>query len=429
MVKARLKIAISRRNSKSKSKLRIAIFHLGFFYSGGGERLVLEEIDGLSRMGHDVCCFVPVLDKRLSFPDRIRKFKIKTLIPQLPRWFPDRVAILLLLSCLLLPLLFWRFFKFDILIGANQPGPWYSWVLKKILRKPYLAYLAQPTRFLHPRKVDLEEGIRIKGGFSFFPTITRIARPIFNWADKISILGADLVLTNGEWASEMINKVYGVKNQVCPAGANLQPPNSFGGLDRFERSFKIGKVVIKKPYILLTNRHFAHKRFEYAIFALPFIKKEVPAVSLVITGEETGYTKFLKNLVQQLSLEDQVIFTGLVIDSELSKLYLNSAVYVYTAPEEDFGMGILEAQAHKVPVVAWAAGGPKFIISDGKTGFLAKPFDIWDFTSKISKLMRNRLLAERMTDAGYARVKNNFSYQVHSKILEEAIFKVLKIQK
>jgi len=410
------------------SKLKIAIFHLGFFYSGGGERLVLEEIAGLSKLGHDICCFVPILDKKTSFPDKIGTYNIKTLLPQLPSWFPDRVAIQLMLSCILIPFLFWRFLKFDILIGANQPGPWFCWVLKKILGKPYIAYLAQPTRFLHPRKVDLEEGIKIKGGFSIFPKITKIGRPIFDWADKKSILGANLVLTNGEWASEMINKVYGVKNRVCPAGANLQPPNLFGGFNRFEGNLKIGRIVIKKPYILLTNRHFAHKRFEYAIFALPFIKKEVPNVSLVITGEVTEYTNFLIQLAQQLSLKEDIIFTGLVTDQELSKLYANSAVYVYTAPEEDFGMGILEAMAARVPVVAWNNGGPKYIVKDGETGFLAKPFDVWDFATKISKILTESSLAQRMAEEGYDRVKNKFSYESHAKILENSIFQVLKFK-
>lgn len=407
-------------------KLKIAIIHLGFFYSGGGEKLVLGEIDGLSKLGHEVTCFAPVLDPSVTFPDRIGKYKIKTLLPQLPSWFPDRVAIQILASCILIPLAFWRFLKFDVLIGANQPGPWYCWVLKKILGKPYLIYLAQPTRFLYPRKIDIEEGIKIRRGFSIFPIIAKFGRPIFDWADKKSILEADLVLTNGEWASKMISKVYGVKDRVCPAAAHPQPGKAFIKLNRWEGTLKIKGALLTKPYILLTNRHFPQKRFEYAIFALPFIKKEVPNISLVIAGEPTDYTEFLAQLVQQLSLQKYVFFTGLVSEKVLDTLYLNAACYVYTAPEEDFGMGIVEAQAAKVPVVAWAAGGPASIILNGKTGFLAAPYDVMDFAAKVTKILTNRLLAQNIAEAGYTRVKNNFSYQIHSKILEDSIFQVFK---
>ena len=53
-----------------ETKLRIAIFHLGFFYSGGGEKLVLEEIRGLRALGHEVTCFAPYVDRERCFPDR-----------------------------------------------------------------------------------------------------------------------------------------------------------------------------------------------------------------------------------------------------------------------------------------------------------------------------------------------------------------------
>jgi hypothetical protein len=37
--------------TKEVRKLKIAVFHCGFVYSGGGERIVLEEVLGLRRLG------------------------------------------------------------------------------------------------------------------------------------------------------------------------------------------------------------------------------------------------------------------------------------------------------------------------------------------------------------------------------------------
>ena len=57
--------------TKKENKLKIAVFHCGFVYSGGGERIVLEEVLGLRRLGHEVVCFAPTLDRELCFPDFI----------------------------------------------------------------------------------------------------------------------------------------------------------------------------------------------------------------------------------------------------------------------------------------------------------------------------------------------------------------------
>ena len=54
-----------------RKKLKIAIFHLGFFFSGGGEKLVLEEAEELIKRGHDVSLFAPVIDRIDCFPDII----------------------------------------------------------------------------------------------------------------------------------------------------------------------------------------------------------------------------------------------------------------------------------------------------------------------------------------------------------------------
>ncbi len=57
--------------TKKENKLKIAVFHCGFVYSGGGERIVLEEVLGLRRLGHEVVCFAPTVDRELCFPDFI----------------------------------------------------------------------------------------------------------------------------------------------------------------------------------------------------------------------------------------------------------------------------------------------------------------------------------------------------------------------
>jgi hypothetical protein len=201
--------------------MRIAIFHLGFFYSGGGEKLVLEEMRGLRALGHEVTCFAPYVDREGCFPDVPEMAEIRSLLPPPPRWLPAFGPIWVALACLLCPFMAWRFRKYDVLLGANQPGPWLAFVLSRILHKPYVIYLAQALRILHPRTVDLENGIRIREGDTrFIRALTRVAGRLIDTADRISVKHASVVLTNGDHVSRWIREIYGVENHVCCAGCH-----------------------------------------------------------------------------------------------------------------------------------------------------------------------------------------------------------------
>lgn len=407
--------------------MKIAIFHLAFIYSGGGEKLVLEEARGLEKKGHQVTILTPVLDKKRCFPDIIDQFNIKTLVPKLPSFIPQWEAFQILLACVLVPLFAHQFKEFDVILAANQPSPWLAWIIKKMYGVPYVAYLAQPTRFLHPRNIDREVGLVFTKRSTFSPAtlLMELAKPLVNWADRTSIKEANMVLSNGGHAKEILERTYGIKAVSCPAGAYpvVKLPSY---KDRSGGALKVAGKPISKPFMLITNRHFPQKRFEYAISSLTLVAKKMPSISLVITGQETDYTESLKNLVKQLSLEDKAIFLGLVSEKDLKKLYASAAVYVYTAPEEDFGMGMVEAMAHGTPVVAWNNAGPTGIVVDGKTGFLAKPFDVVDFADKVAKLLGDKKLAEKMGRAGWERVKKKFLYEKHRKILENALLDSLK---
>jgi len=78
--------------------MKIAIFHLGFFYSGGGEKLVLEEMRGLRALGHSVDIFAPFVDRTNCFPDIAEMAEVKALLPPPPRWLPMKDPLWVLIA-------------------------------------------------------------------------------------------------------------------------------------------------------------------------------------------------------------------------------------------------------------------------------------------------------------------------------------------
>lgn len=411
---------------------KVAIFHCGFIYSGGGERIVLEEAKGLTKKGYGVEVFAPTLDRKLCFPDEMKNLRVKTFLPQFPSFIPARHAFTMLASAILAPFFAFRFKDIDIFLGANQPGAWIAFCVSKVLRKPYFVYLNQPNRILYHRKIDEAVKWQNLKEFYLIDDLIRKLRFFMSWADLVSFVSGKSMLVNGSYIGSVIKKIY-KKNVIdCPAGAypqnlkslRLNPSTAYKG-SFIIRNIKDKTFNIKKPYILLTNRHVPQKKFEYAIEALRLVKSKFKDIQLVIPSSFTPYTQELIDLVQKLGLLENVIFTEQISEEVLQKLYQNAAVYVYTAPEEDFGMGVIEAMGWGVPVVAWNYAGPTVTVRNGKTGYLAKPYKVKDFAQKIVSVLKDPLKRSEMGKNAWEHVSNNFSWKRHIDILEKAVNEAL----
>jgi glycosyltransferase involved in cell wall biosynthesis len=416
----------------ARKKLKVALFHCGFAYSGGGERLIIEEAKGLIKLGHKVEIFVPTWEKTLCYPDQLKTLTVKSLIPSLPEWLPMKHALEMVLSSVCAPFYAFRFKKFDVFIGANQPGAWIAFCISTILKKSYIVYMNQPNRLLYPRKIDERVKFQNLKDYYYIDAIIKRFKFFVAWADRISFIGGKTMLANGSYIGEIIKKTYGKQYVACPAGAypqrfsllRVNPHTAYTG--EFSITNKSGTTFhITKPYVLITNRHQPQKRFDYGIKALKEFIKTYPSMNLIIPGPFTDETFKLKRLVKDLNLIDHVLFTGQISENHLQKLYREAVLYIYTAPEEDFGMGIVEAMGWGVPVVAWRHAGPTVTIKDGETGYLAEPYAINDFAAKMIKAVKVMPERAEMGKKAWAHVRDNFSWDKHVGIMENALYEAL----
>jgi glycosyltransferase 2 family protein len=414
-----------RRRARSGGPRKIAVFHCGFTYSGGGERIVIEEVLGLRRRGLEVECYAPTFNASRCYPDLIGDVRVRTFLPQLPGWFPFREAVQMAATSLLMPLYAWRFRGVDAIVGCNQPSAWIAWWAARLMDVPYVVYLNQPNRLVYPRGIDRETGWVANADYRLLAAIVLRATRFVAWADRRSVQEGDQLLVNGDYIGDIIRRTYRRDAVDCPAGCHVASSGFPLPVEaRFSGGLTINGFAIRRPYVLLTNRHYPQKRFDLAIRAIAEVRKTHPRVQLVIPGPPTAHTASLKALVSELGVSDGVVFLDAIAEDELQTLYQGAAVYVYPAPEEDFGMGVIESMAKGVPVVAWNQAGPTVTVGPG-TGHLAEPLDVSDYARGISKLLddpsENQHTGERAFD--WAR---RFDWERHLDTLEQVIVDVAR---
>lgn len=125
---------------------------------------------------------------------------------------------------------------------------------------------------------------------------------------------------------------------------------------------------LKNKNIITVGRLEKVKGYDDLIKLFNKLDNKEWTLSIVGTGSEYDN---LNNLIKELNMEDNIKLLGFKNTEELNKLYKESSIYIMTSIEESFGLVLLEAASHGLPLIAYdSALGAKEIIKDN--GILIK---------------------------------------------------------
>jgi len=127
---------------------------------------------------------------------------------------------------------------------------------------------------------------------------------------------------------------------------------------------------------------------------------------LIIVGtgelfEEVG------NTVRRLCLQNNVSLLGNISEEELTLCYNAADIFVLSTVNEAFGIVLLEAMAHGLPIVCSASGACPEVV--GNAGLYFKQGDPTDLANSIARLMQDRKLLQKLGQKGFDRVNKFFS--------------------
>ncbi|MBU8901481.1 MAG: glycosyltransferase family 4 protein [Victivallales bacterium] len=228
---------------------------------------------------------------------------------------------------------------------------------------------------------------------------------------KSALLNCSFIFTLSEYEKKFIlEEVF--------EGIDLLP-NIFcflNGIDLEKFKFVLSPDS-KEPYLFVTTAYLSKKKgLDTVLCALRELKNQGFVFEYRVIGD--GHEREnLEEMTKTLGLENEVIFTGIKARYEIPKL-LEKADLFLLAPrilkngeQDSMPLGIKEAMATGVPVVATDCGAVRELIESGETGLLVSMDDVLAFAAACKSLLTDHELRNQIILK--ARLQIEGVYDIH----------------
>jgi glycosyltransferase involved in cell wall biosynthesis len=156
------------------------------------------------------------------------------------------------------------------------------------------------------------------------------------------------------------------------------------------------------PLLLAMGRLHDAKAHDVSLAAMA----QLPDAYLWIAGVGPQESK-LKAMAAALGVAPRVRFLGWRTDP--SALYRAADVCVFPSRYEPLGNVVIQAWAHRLPVVAAASAGPMALINDDEDGLLVPIDDADALAAGVRRLLNDKVAGARLVHCAAERVEREFS--------------------
>ncbi len=162
--------------------------------------------------------------------------------------------------------------------------------------------------------------------------------------------------------------------------------------------------------ILTVSRFVPQKDYFTALKALQLLKQKLHNHTIEFVYNIVGFGKLendIRQWVNDLGLYAEV---NIIINpANVRDYYQEADIYLSTSLFEGLSNSIMEAMEFSLPLVATNAGDNKYLVLDGKSGFLTPVRDVQLNAEKLKDLIINPEKRIEFGKQGYNHLKQNFS--------------------
>ena len=179
------------------------------------------------------------------------------------------------------------------------------------------------------------------------------------------------------------------------------------------------------------GRLIEKKGLPVTLRAFSIFCKQYPNATLTIAGEGPLLAE-LQNLARDLSIADQVSFTGFVSQEQLREIYYRSHIFLHPSQtggdgnQEGIPNSMLEAMATGLPVFATEHGGIPEAIENGVSGVLVAEGDHEALARALLSAAQDPGSLSRIARCGADAVRQKFDLSNQVQRLEDVYLRMIK---
>lgn len=231
-------------------------------------------------------------------------------------------------------------------------------------------------------------------------------REIFGMADKVIALSED-------WKEFL-------SNSICEADKIEVIYNAVKMPEPYQKDYANQKMLFLG---ILGKRKGTYDLIE----VLPEIFKKYPQAHVYFGGD--GERAEAEELCIKKGIAEQVTFLGWVRGTEKETLLKECSIYVLPTYHEGMPMSILEAMSYGMAVVSTYAGGIPHLIQNEENGLLCEAGDKEALREKLSKLLEDVKLRERLGHNAVDTIKRDFNVKVSVQKLKTLYMELMESDK
>ncbi|MBQ7506022.1 MAG: glycosyltransferase family 4 protein [Lachnospiraceae bacterium] len=258
----------------------------------------------------------------------------------------------------------------------------------------YLSLIPKVRKYLRDKKVDVMIDIDVVLDVLSVPAARRLPVRVISWEHF------DFSYEMGVFYRRLILKLYTKKTDAIVTLTKAGARSLSRYLGREKGIFTIGNPMpsipqeIKEPkekQLLTVGHLLAVKGSDLIVPMAKEVLSRFQDWTWVVVGEGELHEK-LKTDAAEAGLSDRLLLTGEVQD--VGPFYRKASIYVCPSRSEGLPMTILEAQAFRLPVVAFSMAGTEELVLDKINGRLLPMEDTKAMTEALCAVMEDESLRE-----------------------------------
>jgi len=187
-------------------------------------------------------------------------------------------------------------------------------------------------------------------------------------------------------------------------------------------------IYQKNNEILFFGRLMPMKRVEHAIQAFAYFLKKIQTnykLNIVWPFQNGGYMESLRKLVQELGLEDSVLFQWWLLLDEREQIHTNK-VLLFPSYKEWYGLVVLEANVYGIPAIWYDVWWVRDSIKDGINGFRVPKHDFKAMWEILYQVLLDEEEYRKLVTTSYGHIKNHTTWENNTDRFENIIKKVFE---